>query len=121
MGVRLHISKWQKLNFRSVSCVKISLPSSKPKSLNVTLFLSLAHDSPIERTISISLQARLHTLFSARLMTVTGKFQSPIGRLTQSTNRQSEFSSHSHELRTKKAQCKRALRSLFFLDVPSFF
>ena len=38
------------------------------------------------------------------------KFQSPIGQLTQSMNRQLEFSNHSHESRSKKAQCKRALR-----------
>ena len=46
-------------------------------------------------------------------MTVTGKFRSPSGRLTQSTNRQSEFSSRSHESRTKKAQCKQALTQFF--------
>ena len=48
--------------------------------------------------------------FSARLMTVTGKFRSPIGRLTQSTNSQSEFSSHSYESRAEKAQYKRTSR-----------
>ena len=29
--------------------------------------------------------------FRVRLMTMTGKFRLPIGRLSQSTNRQSEF------------------------------
>ena len=39
-------------------------------------------------------------LFSAPLMTVTRKFRLLIGRLRLSANRQSEFCSHSHELRT---------------------
>ena len=51
--------------------------------------------------------------FSARLMTVTGKFGLPIGRPRQLTNRQSEFSSHSTESRTKNVQCKRALMNIF--------
>ena len=38
---------------------------------------------------------------------VTEKFLLPIDRLSQLTNGQSEYSSHSHETRTKKAQCKR--------------
>ena len=45
--------------------------------------------------------------FSAWLMTVTGKFRSPIGRLTLSTNRQSEFSIHSHESHTKSFNVNR--------------
>ena len=49
----------------------------------------------------------VETFFCGRLMTVTGKFQFSTGRLAQSTNRQSEFSSHSHESPTKKSQCKR--------------
>ena len=32
-------------------------------------------------------------------------FRSPIGRLTQSINRQSAFSRHSHESRAKKGEC----------------
>ena len=49
-------------------------------------------------------------LFSARLTTVTGKSQSPIGRQRQSTNNQSESSNHSHESRTRKSQCKHTVR-----------
>ena len=41
-------------------------------------------------------------------MTVTVKFRLPIGRLSRSTNRRSEFFSNSHESRAKKAQCERA-------------
>ena len=61
-------------------------------------------------------------LFSARLLTEAGKFGLPIGgqvsdltnrsrlhlgQLTHLTNRQSKFSSLSHESRAKKSQCKR--------------
>ena len=48
--------------------------------------------------------------FSARLMTVTGKLELPIDRLSQSTNMQSETLGHSHESRTKKSSCKRTFR-----------
>jgi len=41
-------------------------------------------------------------------MNVTEKFQLHIGQLRYSTNRKSEFSSHSYESRTKTAQSKRA-------------
>ena len=62
-------------------------------------------------------------LFSARL--ITGKFLLSIGRLFQSTNRQSEFSRHSHESRTKKTECERALLSTgenyFSLYIKVFF
>ena len=51
-------------------------------------------------------------LFSARVMTVTGKLRLRNGRLSQSTNRQFEFSTLSHQLRAKKAQWKRTLRYL---------
>ena len=57
--------------------------------------------SPASSTSTATFTLRL---FSARLMTVTGKFQLPIGRISQSNNRQSEFSSHIHESRTKKSQ-----------------
>ena len=59
-------------------------------------------------------------LFSARHMTVTGKFQLPHGRLSQSTNRQSEFSRHSRESRTKTSQFKRTfivLLKLFYMYI----
>jgi len=39
--------------------------------------------------LSLCLKERLCSLFSGRLMTVTGEFRLPIGRLRQSTNRQS--------------------------------
>ena len=60
--------------------------------------------------LSMRIRMRLHWIFfSARLMTVTGKFRLPIGH---STNRQSKFSSHSHESRSKKSQCKRILKDI---------
>ena len=49
-------------------------------------------------------------LFSARLMTVTGKFRLPIRQQSNLTNRRSEFPSHSHESLTEKAQCKQAFK-----------
>ena len=45
--------------------------------------------------------------------TVTGKLRYSIGRLTQSTNRQSELSSLSNESRAKKAQCNRTLKNIY--------
>ena len=51
--------------------------------------ISLHRISCIKGTFTIRLS-------SARLMTVTGNFRLPIGRLKQSTNRQSKFTSHSH-------------------------
>ena len=67
--------------------------------------------------------------FSARLlMTVTGKFRLPIGKLTETVdrNRQSEFSSHSHDSRTKKSRnfpvtvMTRALKSLGIFQSQSW-
>ena len=60
-----------------------------------------------------------YTLFSARLMAVTGKFRLPIRRLSKSTNRQSYFSSHSHESRAKKAWYLRMCRKMFILTYIS--
>ena len=65
----------------------------------------------------------LSSPFSGWLMTLTGKFRSPIGLLTQSTNRRYlksprlEFSSHSLESCTKKDQCKRALICTYCPDL----
>ena len=56
------------------------------------------------------------SIFSARLMTVTGKIRLPIGRLSSATNRLSEFSSHSHESRTKKSQYKHTFRIISILE-----
>ena len=53
-------------------------------------------------------------------MTVTGKFQLLIGRLTQLTNRQSQFFfSHNHESRTKKSRCKRTYKKISIYEVAN--
>ena len=60
----------------------------------------------------MTVTGKLLRLFGARLVTVTGKFRLPIAVdcLSQFTNRQSEFSSHSHESSAEKSQCKQTFR-----------
>ena len=41
------------------------------------------------------------SLFTTRLVTEAGKFELPIGRLSESTNRQPELSSFGHQSRAK--------------------
>ena len=43
-----------------------------------------------------------------------------IGRLTESTNRQPEFSSLSHQSRAKKSQCKLTLRMMHNLNKKTY-
>ena len=67
----------------------------------------MQHHATVACNITQQLRDVAWSIFSESLMTVTGNFQSPISRLTQSTNGQLEFSRRSHESRTKKSQCKR--------------
>ena len=59
--------------------------------------------------------------YTARLMTVTGKFRLLIGRRRQWTNRRLEFSSYSHEWRAIKVQCKGALNIINTFFHKSFW
>jgi len=60
-------------------------------------------------------------LFSVRLMTVTGKLRLSIGRLSQSTNKRSEFSSHSHESSTESLHVNVPLEKFYHLYFSRFF
>ena len=60
-------------------------------------------------------------LFNAQLMTVTENFRLPFDRLSQSTNKHSEFSSRSHESRVKKSQCKRTFKEgVVYACIPAY-
>ena len=55
------------------------------------------------------------SLYSARLIIITGKFWLSFHRPSKSTNKLFELSSQRQESRNRKAQCNRAFKHLWFL------